>query len=440
MPREIESLSDAAEHNILMLYRGIPNLQEIVKDLRLGFLNGKVPEISAAKINNARWEVAAANEYFDKNAYPIAGALYRSAFLQGKDQKMPDSSFLVTEGSINQEKRKKGESIENALFGFNLGRNPWQIYKIPTHKTLDDVLINENMEKWIRANIGGLNVFKAIFIKSSRIFLPRFDSISDKAQGFYSEGQLRLEELIPFIMGTRGYSFGALPFAAYPNRDVFQEYAPEFLSFRLKTSQGIRLAQLISGERGLYKDVKEILGDWLAFRVILNDEDSVYRFMKPFEKAEEDSRLDSSLIPAVRIGNYNVEIIYLETRYGPKKKDNGFQDYKMVVRFVPRKHDKSEYNGVVAEIQVTDRMSYYNHEMDTTHTAYHAHREKERERLIPPAKDKSRMRHVKNMRSSKQEGVVAYAVDILRGEEGAQNSGIFPPYLMRFDLSKYRKS
>lgn len=440
MPREINSLDDVAEHNILMLYMGIPALKGIARDLRIGFLNGEVPDINAARINHAREEVVAANEYFDKNAYPIAEALYKSAFLQGANQKMPDSGFLVTEGSIKNGNRKKSETIENALFGFSLGGNPWQIYKIPAHETLDDVLINRNMGGWISANIGGLNDFDSIFIKSSRIFLPRFASAGDHAQRFYSGKQLNFGDLIPFVMGTKGYSFETIPFGHYPNRDVFHEYAPEFLSLRLKTSQGIRLAQLIAGERGLYQDVKEILGDWLAFRVILNDEDGVYRFMKPFEKAEEDSKLDSSLIPTVRIGNYNVEIIYLDPRYGPKKKDNGFQDYKMVVRFTPRKHDKSEYNGVVAEIQVTDRMSYYNHEIDTTHTAYHAHREEEREKLIPPTRVKSRMKHVKNMRTSRQLKAADHAVDILRGEEGAPKSGIFPPYLTKFDLDKYRKS
>lgn len=439
MPREISSLDDVAEHNILMLYRKIPALQGIVRDLRIGFLNGKVPEINAARISNARKEVIAANGYFDRNAYPIAEALYKSAFLQGTSQKMPDSGFLVTEGLI-KENKEKGKTIENALFGFNLGGNPWQMYKIPAHETLDDVLIHRNMENWISANIGGLNDFSALFIKSSRIFLPGFDSAGNNAQKFYSGKQLNLQDLIQFTMGTSGYSFGTRPFEPYPNRDVFQEHAPQLLRLRIKTSQGIRLSQLIAGERGLYRDVKEILGDWLAFRVILNDEDSVYRFIKPFKMAEEDSRSNPGIIPTVKIGNYNAEIVYLENRYGPNKKENGFQDYKMVVRLFSKKRDNGRYEGVVTEIQVTDRMSYYNHEVDETHPAYHLNRDKERAELIPPAKNRSRSMHIKDTTSLRQKKVVAYALDILRGAEGAPKSGIFPPYLTKFDLDKYRKS
>ena len=129
----------------------------------------------------------------------------------------------------------------------------------------------------------------------------------------------------------------------------------------------------------------------------------------------------------------NYEVIYIDDKYGPNKKPNGFQIYKLMARFYPSKQDADRgENGLIAEMQVTDRMSYYNHEIDEAHPAYHAAREEERKLLLPITVDRSRMNHVINTTSRKQLEVLDFS--------NRKLNEIFPQYLIFKDLDMYRKN
>ena len=430
MARKLKDLSEIGEHNTLFLYRGIDTLQGIVGQLRLGFLNREIPKIADRDIQRARKESEALSSSFDKEAYKFAEALYSLAFFGDLGKRRPDGSFLAINGKLSDEKKKNSRMIEETIFGFNLGNNPWQLHKyqnLPRGETLDTIIVHDNIDKWIRKNMENLDDFEQIVLERSRVFFPYFrslDHVNENVQRFFSENGLNLDELIPFMLGTRG--FLGLQRQDYPNREAFQMYAPELVSYRLKNSQAPRLSQLIGAERGLFQNVKEVLGDWAAFRVILDSEEAVYRLVDTFAKAHDKGH-------GIMLGKNYVEVIYIDDRFGPKKKSNGYQDYKLMVRFYPSKQDaNSGVNGLIAEIQVTDKMSYYNHEIDRTHPAYRLAREEEREMLLPPTADRSRMNHVRNTTSEKQLEVLNFAYRKL--------NEIFPQYLIFKDLNKYRKN
>lgn len=427
MARKLKDLSEIGEHNILFLYRGIDTLQGIVGQLRLGFLNREIPKIVDRDIQRAKKESEALSSSFDREAYTFAEALYRMAFFEGLVKHRPDGSFLAINGKISDEKKKNSRTIEETVFGFNVGNNPWQLHKyqnLPRGETLDTIIVHDNIDKWIRKNMENLDDFGQIVLERSRVFFPYFSSLDENAQRFFSGNVLNLDELIPFMLGTRG--FLGLQRQEYPNREAFQMYAPKLVSYRLKNSQAPRLSQLIGAERGLFQDIKEVLGDWAAFRVILDSEEAVYRLVDTFAKAHDKGY-------GIMLGKNYVEVIYIDDRFGPKKKSNGYQDYKLMVRFYPSIQEaNSGVNSLIAEIQVTDKMSYYNHEIDRTHPAYRLVRENEREMLLPPTVDKSRMNHVKNTTSEKQLEVLDFANKKL--EE------IFPQYLIFKYLNKYREN
>ena len=363
---------------------------------------------------------------FDKEAYKFAEELYRMAFCGGLRNCRPDGSFLAINGKISDEKRKNSRTIEYAVFGFNLGNNPWRLHKyqnLPRGKTLDTIIVHDNTDKWIQENMEELYDFRQVVLERSRVFFPYFGSLDkndENAPNFFLENGLNLDELIPFTLDTGG--FLGLQQQEYPNRKSFQMYAPESVSYRLKNSQAPRLSQLIGSERGLFQKIEKVLGDWAAFRVIVESEEAVYRLINTFEKAHEKGE-------GITLGKNYVEVIYVEK----KKKPNGFQAYNVMVRFYPPIQDTNNgANGLTAEIQITNKMSYYNHEIDVTHPANHRFRAGERAMLLPITKDISRRNHVINTTSKKQLEVLDFANKVM--------DKIFPQYLIVKDLDKYREN
>lgn len=425
MKKEYKSLQDERlrEYNIMALYDA-PRLQNIVEGLRLGFLNKKMPKIDENLVRRARVEAEKINDAYDAAMYSFALALYRYAFPNNGSRNV-DGSVLGISASLDG-----SNNIGRTILAFDLGPNPWEVYKdqnLQKGKTLDTVLVDDKSDLWIRDNIDELHGFSKLNVERSRIFFPFFGNLGREGDSFLDTTGLNLDSLVPYLMWTGGY-MGYAPVAGkYPGREEFEKRAPQQISYRLKNSLRPRLAQLVASERGLFQGLKETLADWAAVRAILEKEDDVYQFMTPFLKAYHDNK-------TLNIGNYVIDIIYIDDRFGENKKSNGYQDFKMAIRILqPLKIKNMLQGGLVVEMQVTDKMSFYNHEIDEKHRAHHLKRETERESVMPIAKDRARGQHMKDTMSNLQEEIAKYSRNVF--------DKIFHPYIMekKIDISREAK-
>lgn len=425
MTAEYKSLEDKRlkEYNIMALY-DVTSLQKIVEALRLGFLNKEMPKINDGLVKRARGEVQRLNSAYDAAMYGFAQALYRHAFLHGTGGRNVDGSILGISGSIEGK-----NNIEHTVLAFDLGPNPWEVYKgqnLQRGKTLDTVLVEDKANLWLMDHLDELHGFNQLKVERSRIFFPFFGELNSKSDIFFTSEGLNLDTLVPYLMWTGGYVGHTPVTGKYPTRADFEKMAPQSISYRLKNSLRPRLAQLVVSERGLFQDLKETLADWAAIRVILEKEGDVYQFMAPFFKAYHEST-------RVRIGtNYLIDIVYIDDRYGENKKPNGFQDFKMAIRILPaRKAKDMPESGLFVEMLTTDKMSFFNHDIDEKHPAHHIRREDERELLIPIAKDRKRGKHVKNIMSNVQAEIANYAIEVF--------DEVFDSYIMTKDIDALRK-
>ena len=227
---------------------------KVLEQLRLSALVGKRQKLDDSLVQIARREMTAVAKGFDKIAYPVAQDLNYFA-LQNQNSRV----ILLIGGTF------LGAENKESTIGFDLGNDPWRIFKRDPVDSIDTRVTVEKAEEFLESQSDMLkaNNFAAFQIKSGRFFYLSNSALSR----FESADGVDFVSLIPLLSYTPHVGITAVE---KPSYRVYKESVPvPFFSYRLKKSSEPKLRKKLS-----YKtiDEEEMIHDWLAYRIVVETE------------------------------------------------------------------------------------------------------------------------------------------------------------------------
>ena len=331
----------ANEHNLMELYFSPDSATyKVIGIVRDGFRKGICRTINPNLIQIASSEVQTKRKELDKSTYPFAQDLSMEFYREGAIRVV-----MLIEGTLVGSER----SIDSVI-GADLGKNPHRFFKDDAHvsDTIDAHVTTEQVMAYLRHNQEALSNqgFTHYLVDRSRVFYLR----SEDVKRFLDSNELNFEQLVPFLLPTRGY-VGLVP-VENPTIKEYKKAAPAFIAYRLKGTVMQKLLKRL-GEKH-----PEPIKDWVAHRIVTDSEG-------------EARILFNSLRVAPKIGNYGIEIVDEDDRPKP----SGFRANVLVVRVL----GKGCY-PCVREIQIVDREQYHKNEFVAGASSHEQHEKRRRHR------------------------------------------------------------
>lgn len=372
--KKVKSLDDIGEHSILANYPEAEALSRIVDSMRIGVLNNEEPSWDSALNKQAKREIRNINRIMDESRYQFDEALYRFAF---PDKPRPRVLMFVQGGFYGRTRR--AASIEDTVIVRDLRTNAWPLHKdqhLENSKTLDTMVTLEAAAAWCadhREELGKMR-FRRFLIDKSAYFYVASDEISEKDHRiFYPGGDFDPDAIAPFVYDTGG--FLGTRHVGIPDEEMYQAHAPTFQSSRIKNSEAPRITNLLLKDRYVFRDMSEVMSDWAGHRLVFQDSGETTEFASNLQRSCESGE-PLLLRPSPRSSGFTAEVVYFEDRYTKPKKSE-YRDYKALLRV-----SSPSFGTHTRELQMTDKMSYYNHEINRNHPAHHIKRELEKQDQI----------------------------------------------------------
>jgi len=316
----------------------------VIEQIRLSFLGLKRQKIDEDLVSRAAREISRMATNLDRSAYHIAQDINHSLFGDSNTRVV-----LLTSGTL------LGETNLDAVVGSDLGNNPWRLFKSDSPESIDSRIASEKAHDFLSEKSNelisvDLSAFK---LKSGRFFYFSDSQISK----FLDNGEIDMVQLLPLLTFTPHVGLESVD---VPIHRKYVEMLPApFFSYRLKKSLQPKLSKILT--YATIKD-KEVIHDWLAYRIVAETE-------------EKASQLHNKIMAATEIGKGSrTKIQFIDGNdYYKHTKPNGYKAFNDIYKVQTR-----GYNPGIVEVQIVDAKQYFRNEINPNDSAFHLNQEKKK--------------------------------------------------------------